>query len=240
MRGFARGCLLRIIVGAVIALAVRLAFSFDTEAHHVHYPHNHIFTILHNDYWETFCVEVEDGSYPLEIADDVIYNTLNSPSHPHEDWHGTHWIQIVNNGQCGGSPGQPRLVFTIKPELSGGVPGRASYAGNYDDTASGHYNMGQLERTRTFIDLDADYLFQLDSAYSLINHEVGHAFGLCDGGPTYNGSSTCQALSYCGGVMHSYGCGAWLPWPNEFEHSSVESQVPGGAGGGGGFPSKVG
>jgi hypothetical protein len=66
---------------------------------------------------------------------------------------------------------------------------------------------------------------------NLINHEVGHAFGLCDGGPGKPPDDpNCVPMPCYGdptiGVMHAHGCSARPDWPSGAERAAVESMVP--------------
>jgi len=89
----------------------------------------------------------------------------------------------------------------------------------------------------------------------LVNHEVGHAFGLRDGGPgikpwtptptsvpTPTPTATPAWWWQCsdptlfpnGSIMHSYDCSE-PDWPTAEDIAAVEAQVPAGSSGGGNF-----
>jgi len=101
----------------------------------------------------------------------------------------------------------------------------------YADDFSGH--PGEDEWGMAFQLLDSDRIDE-DDGRQLVNHELGHAFGLCDGGPDWpieyaprcaNDTSYDDCVE---SIMHTYGCGANFEreWPTAADRASVEALVP--------------
>lgn len=217
-----RAWAIRILIGVALGIAVRAASVNQGEAEHGFYPHKHLDSILHDDDSETNCVDVA-ASISEDDARTKIRDTLYTGGN--NDWDGITFVRF--QGQTLSNPcpfptrDQPvRIYFRIRDDLTGlctsSEDGCARRDFEYDDPISGHFGIGQPEFLVFYIYISTNAL--TSETEHIINHEVGHALGLSDGGPDYDDSSC------TGSVMHSYGC-ADEPWPSNADRRSVEGLV---------------
>jgi hypothetical protein len=184
-------------------------------------------------------VQVLDGSIGHDDARNRIRNTLYTGGT--NDWDGIEWVRFQDQTLINVCPAphsaQPiRIYFyvvnNVNPTYCQPTPQSPDPAGcakttfPYEDIQSGHfgYDPPQYEYRAYRIYIETGPL--TNSTNFIVNHETGHALGLRDGGPGYDGTGC------TGSVMHSYGCSN-EPWPSQADRNSVESLVPPGAGGAG-------
>jgi hypothetical protein len=95
--------------------------------------------------------------------------------------------------------------------------------------------MNQLENYLAYVFFKTDSF--TNATHNLVNHEVGHVFGLDDGGPGAPRPAWPDGDPCLDSIMHSYGCSnnQGREWPTDYDLNSVQyTVVPGGGGGGGG------
>ena len=151
---------------------------------------------------------------------------------PSRDWDGLKGGRIdfsQKSNQCSLAPGmsEVELRFFVEdatvcpygPQTNCAVP-----SGELFNTATGHY-----ETEAFYINLWTSDLQNNGFYHHLVNHEVGHAFGLKDGGPLAPdpGNLPCQAS-----IMHDmfYGCPVNEEWPTGSDRVSVSEMIPVGSG----------
>ncbi len=224
MGSAALGTACAMAAGAVLGAVARFAAA-PAHAEHSHDPHYHLGSILHYDDPETTCAAVLDGSASQESVVAALRDVLDNPAHRTEDWDDTSFIdfrgQVMTN-PCPSRSQQEHIrqyVYVTRTPPGGG-DGAQTFWFAYDDPLSGHSGVGMPEYRVSEIYIRTGYLTP-----HLVNHEVGHSLGLCDGGPTFPAGQTCDQsgiAGWCtGSVMHSYGCSNTSDWPTESDRTAV-------------------
>jgi hypothetical protein len=212
---------------------------------------------------ETYCIELlDDPSIEYKAAWYRIQDALYLKNPPGESWDG------LEGGKIDFRPLHPsqwlfdycttgtEIIFNVKDDISSNCTSIENPAGcakrfsPEENPASGHSDWYD-ELDYGVIYLKTSSLLNDDFYAHLVNHEVGHLFGLADGGPNWppppgptppttayptpptptQNPWSCSPQS----VMHSYGCTDWK-WPTAADRQAVEVHIPnqGGSGGFGG------
>ena len=224
-------------VACGVSLALLIRFSQrEAEAWHPFDPHKHLVSILPSGGPELNCVDVQDSSLPFTDARDFIVQTLYPGYHPGErHWHGTDGVDFDGQtieSQCPvPDPNWTlRIYFHVRLDWDNDPCGNRTWGCErllwlVFDPGRGH---PEAEYRVSEIFLDSDRLNSNDG-YHLVNHEVGHSLGLCDGGPTlgpYAGCDHSSIHAQCAdSVMHSYGCPN-IDWPTAPDVAIVAGLSP--------------
>jgi len=235
------------ILGTALGLAVRFGWSGASadhpEAEYPSYaaPHSHIRSLNTSGEREDYCVAVEHRPFPyppiylhsaaLEDVTDILF--ANESGEGPIEWNDVPTVSLWGSVQeC---PDQFPAVYEfhfnvvgVLDECSGGASACIDRMdlSLEEDPASGHQ---EYQWARVWI--------MPHTISGSANHEVGHGFGLCDGGP---GAPTnrpqCVAWPQhdecMDSVMHSYdGFWPWQScsepdWPSALDVSSVIGLVP--------------
>jgi hypothetical protein len=262
MIGQLAGWAAKVTVGICLGLIVRFFWPSSSDASHpfpytpvdtngdtiVDTVHSHLRSITSLEP-EVFCAKshnpgtLTDGELLSLLTNTLIY------ANPSSD--GYRWTGI------GG--GRVSFVPMVLPNCGYGVEERIFYrastsgctdprgrpASCFTGFFGNQYNplTGHRERTSSEI---LFYIPGLTGSTSQrhfsINHETGHALGLCDGGETAPApQGGCELNPYhfecTDSVMHPYGCPDFV-WPTVWDVYSVVSLMPVGSDGGGGGGSR--
>lgn len=230
-----------VLWGVIIALALRASTS---NASHLHDPWKFYNGILYNDP-DTSCVK---KSTNITASNSIIRNQVNNVFDGSQSWNGNRYILMkghLSSSQCpyafnanlGGdedADDQFDIVIFVdddieqecNPDAVTNPAGCQGFILPVDDLRED----ALLEEADLFrvsvIHIEWDNLY--GNTHTL-SHELGHGWGLCDGGDDddFTPSSFCDHPAYtnCGSVMHSYGCSD-LAWPTDSDTFSQEYQVP--------------
>lgn len=222
-------------LGASLGIAARITAPL-AQAEHSHDPHFHLGSILRLEDPETTCAKVLDASASQQAVVATLRAVLDNPAHAGEDWDGAEFVtfrgQVMTN-ECPLRSEQESIrqyVYVTRTPPCGS--GCQTFWFPYDDPLSDHFGIGMPEYRASEIYIRTGYLTP-----HLINHEVGHSLGLCDGGPSAPQDVSCDhsgISDWCtGSVMHSYGCDNPGDWPTEADRDAVSALRYWGGGSGG-------
>jgi len=162
------------------------------------------------------------------VARQKVDGTLTSASHWEEDWNGTGpYVEFAGQvmwNPCPGlyDPGAAVIAIHVMRQA------------HVDWFCGAFFTKGcavhedELDRPLTqgashHVDI---YIHDGSLTTPVINHEVGHALGLCDGGPDVYADPQCEpsGIHYTctGSVMHTYGCGNSSEWPTDDDRRTVQ------------------
>jgi len=228
------GCSLAL--GASLGMAARIIAPL-AEAEHSHDPHYHLGSILRYEDPETTCAKVLDGSASQEAVVAALRDVLDNPSHAAYDWDGTQFVtfrgQVMAN-ECPQRSPQEHIRQYIYVTKTPPCPGSGCQTlwFPYDDPLSGHSGIGMPEYQASEVYIRTGYLTP-----DVINHEVGHSLGLCDGGPSLPQWDSCAHSGIgdlcTGSVMHVHGCNNGSDWPTDADRFAVSALRYWGGGAGG-------
>ncbi|MEX0683481.1 MAG: hypothetical protein WD904_04405 [Dehalococcoidia bacterium] len=251
-------------------MAARLATSEPGKASHPYWfpiqDPGHIESINFSDIPEAVCVDIQtqpaiDYQTAWYRIGDALYYAVPDGE---DSWDGlnndkinftfAHHKEYEMLGQgCFAPPPADPLVWEIRIAVKDDVTSNCN--GNsrgcafrngpmYGDPSTSGHSYGEYQNSQIYI---ATGELLSDSYLFIINHEVGHALGLADGGPdapdeqNANGTQiplpsqtqnplSCSPIS----IMHVYGCDE-TDWPSAVDRAALEFHIPNGqpAGGGG-------
>ncbi len=206
------------LLGIAIAFLMRFTFS-RARAEHYFTPHRHIGSILSPTDAELWCASVADDSISFDEAKDKIRTVLEDS----RGWNGLTYIDLYGKGvsfACTDPPSDAdittrriRMFFKVEDDVTSdcgaGHDGCENVFRPYDDPFSLHSPLPEYTYARIWLKTDN---LQNEKEH-IVNHEVGHAFNLCDGGPQAPQQPCTQNLGCTGSVMHDYGCDR-ESWPS--------------------------
>lgn len=236
-------------VGGVIALITARVISGGAAAEHAYSPHTHLASINSPAESEDFCVRSFDGNVSHTTAFNELLERLFNQADFARDWDRIRNVDIVPLwGECPLDFNdifqelQYEIRFYIKADVQNecgnppfDVEGCADRKRHITDPQAPHEPKEEWHIYNLWIESDNLY------GGSTVNHEVGHALGLRDGGPelptptptsvpTPTPTATPTWWGQCtGSIMHSYGCDE-PEWPTAADIASVESLTPAGSG----------
>lgn len=193
---------------------------------------------------ENFCVTVVDSSMSFDDALNHVKNTLL-----HSDgWDGLKAGKVMFSGgstPCDQLPSISNIEIQYRVKDSTPDCGGLNCVSFLPDDEYFDTRSGQTEYRHAYVIFNTTYIAGSQPLYQhTVNHETGHALGLCDGGPGADEDKVppwlgCQSdpdhYDCVVSIMHSeyYGC-TNRTWPTSLDLDSVESLIPGGGGSGGG------
>lgn len=180
----------KLVIGLLLGVALRWMDGDGTKATHLHDPHDHLGSILSTAVDEDVCVEMHDDSIDANYAIGYVVGVLSNS----QGWENTRWIDFKFRGYPCGTPDNPyepppagqgiEIAINFRHDWDEGpcpdqTIGCEISAGEYWPPNRGHAKSEWLI-SRVYVDSDR---FDDPEGIHLLNHEVGHSFGLCDGEP---------------------------------------------------------
>jgi hypothetical protein len=191
----------------------------------------------HPEEAEEYCLTVYDPDVDYSFAFFELLDAAQNEGNPARDWHGIRHVRLRgSNIEC---PLYTPLItgfeirFIVADDISppcGSSAIGCRIPGPEDpDEFSGH----EEDRYATIYlkgDTFGDAWWPFGGDGHLISHEIGHALGLCDGGPGAPSNPLCEAWDWHGdcrdSVMHTYS--GLPPWdwcfpPERPTHNDIET-----------------
>jgi hypothetical protein len=240
---------MRITIGVCLGLIVRFFWPSDSDASHSFPfnpvdadgdtvvddpPHQHLLSITSLQP-EVFCTI----SYTTQITSSQMLSMLTNTliyANPAEGWNGIGEgrVSFVPTALACGHGVDQRIDYSAQ---SAGCDGTSCLAALLAPKPNPLTSHKEYERA-SIVFYPPHLLGSTNERHRIINHETGHALGLCDGGRTApDPQFGCESNPYhdkcTDSVMHSYGCPT-VVWPSSSDRHSVISLMPVGSGSGGG------
>jgi len=215
----------------------------------------------HAEETEEYCLDVDDDDVDYNYAFLQLIEKAHNSNNPLNDWNGIQHVRLRgSNVEC---PLYTPLItgfeirFKVVQDVHVACPNVGSTAHGCEKSSAAmdpdDLSQHQEHRYSTIYLDEVGLNAPWPQSDRVINHEIGHSLGLCDGGPTAPASSLCDAWPWhddCrDSIMHIYyelippwnACFPDAPeWPTHVDIAAVEALVPdggtgqGGSGGGGG------
>lgn len=217
-------------VGIALGIGIRMSTG-QVHGEHWYAEHKHLGSMNYPAEFENSCIHVQDDSIDRNKAYNNIVHTM-AYDNASQDYHGLrHITYTVPRRNCGDPQPPQEIIFF----LHGDGCFFAFPLDQYRDRSCMNHDLPYFdigvahnERGLARLWLDDDDIEDVDRAHETVNHELGHAFGLEDGGPEnpLNPPDPNYMPTPCtGSVMHIYGCDH-ADWPTAEDRESVEGLVP--------------